>query len=305
MMDLKDFVGNSTLKKAISAIFQRDKIELQTYLFHGASGCGKSALGNIFAQTLGKEKINCRVYNSAADRGIDMVRKIIETAQCAPFGDGYKILIFEEAHKITGTAKEALLDFLEKPPKHVILIFTTTEPGKFLKGTALKRRFFIGEVKAVTDKQMFSYLTKTLHLNEKWSSDLINQIVKKAEGSIGHVLQIVDSVYDLDEETASDFIKGEIFTKVDADIKTLCHALLSGKKWFEVAEIIKNLKSDGESSRYSIKGYLGAMLLNNFGNFDQDLIYDMLQEFLPSFINSGKEGLVAACYACKFIYEEN
>jgi DNA polymerase III gamma/tau subunit len=300
MKDIDEFVGNKTLKTAIISILEREVDIPQVYLFHGASGCGKSALARVFGEFFGVESLNYKATNAGDDRTLVAMREIIKSANFAPFGENtYRVIVFEEAHQLRQDAKQALLDFLERPPAHVMIVFTTTDPAMFLKGTAMERRCFIGKVNPITPGQMNKYLKDVLNTSH-WSAGVISALIKKAAGSIGHMLMLVDSIKDIGNQEAIDFLDDVISIETPPDIANLCRCLLKGDSWENVSDLLQNLNGDGESLRFPIKNYLSKVLLNDHSEF----CAMMLQQFLPSFISSGKEGLIAACYECSLLYAE-
>ena len=92
----------------------------------------------------------------------------------------------------------------------------------------------------------------------------LKRISEVCEGIPREALIILDQVIDLDP---SDRLKAINSTKErERDLKELCTALLEGKKWKVIAKILKELKTEPESVRHGILGYMNAVLLNGNEN---------------------------------------
>jgi DNA polymerase-3 subunit gamma/tau len=73
------------------------------------------------------------------------VDKIVRDLPGAPFSSKYKIIIFDEAHKLTDASQDLLLKVIEDGYQHVIFIFCTNQPHKlkpaFTGGRVTKLNF--------------------------------------------------------------------------------------------------------------------------------------------------------------------
>ncbi len=77
-------------------------------------------------------------FQKSASIPIDTVRTIRSEASYKPFEGQKKVFILADAHKLNIHAANALLKTLEEPPPNVLIILTTTQPGKLLP-TVLSR----------------------------------------------------------------------------------------------------------------------------------------------------------------------
>ncbi|RKZ35231.1 MAG: hypothetical protein DRQ49_19750 [Gammaproteobacteria bacterium] len=300
----KTFIGNEHVIESLSAILQREQPPA-AFLFTGMGGTGKTTIGRIVARMLKCKKTGFKELNSADDRGIDGIRKIINGMKYAPLDGGKKVILLDEAHMLTKPSQEALLKALEEPPKHIHFIVCTTNP-ETLKQT-FKRRCHAYELEPLKNSDLQKLLKRVLRKEgriDAVSSEVRDKISELADGSAGQALKLLDQVIDMDDtERAINTLQsaGTSESEVIDICRTLCHYNMPEKtKWAKIKKMLKVYKGDGESARRPIAGYLSAILLNNGGD---DVAY-MLENFTEkNFFDSGKAGLVLACYKSVFIGE--
>ena len=118
------------------------------YLFHGASGTGKTSAARILAMCLNCEALNsngepcgkcqsCEAViqgrhwdvleiDGARFRGIEDVKELCYKAYLAPLGKR-KVYIIDECHQLTEPAWNGMLKLLEEPQPHLVIILCTTQ----------------------------------------------------------------------------------------------------------------------------------------------------------------------------------
>lgn len=298
---LKALIGNSEVKSSIASVIEREKPP-SAFLFTGPSGCGKTTLGRIVKTMLNCSDADYKELNASDDRKLTDMRKLIESMRFSPLSGNKKIFLLDEAHMIRTDAQEALLKALEEPPEYVHWIICTTNPEVF-KPT-FKRRCHIYELKALTYNELHKLLQIVLKKEgkENYSEKVCEVIIDMADGSAGQALKLLDMVIDMkDEKRAITTIKASGYgpggEDVNQIVKILSHGTMPQKtKWLKIKNILKDYKGDGESVRRPILGYLSAILLNNGG----EEIFFMMEPFQKNFYDSGKAGLVMACYEAIF-----
>lgn len=298
---LKSFVGNKQVKDSIKSVLERDNPP-SAFMFTGPGGCGKTTLGRIIKDMLGCSDADFKELNAGDDRKLTDMRKLIEAMRFAPLNGNKKVFLLDEAHMIRSDAQEALLKALEEPPEYVHWIVCTTNPEVF-KPT-FKRRFHTYELSSLTYNEIHKLINYVLKKEEKenYSQDVKDTIIEMADGSAGQALKLLDMVIDMDDtDNAIKTVKsaGLSFGGEDVNqiVKILSHSKMPAKtKWSKIKAILKDYKGDGESIRRPILGYLSAILLNN-GNEE---IFFMAQPFKRNFFDTGKAGLVLACYEAVF-----
>ena len=106
--ELKDYVGNGSLKSTIaSQLYNND---IQNYLFYGPAGTGKTTLAKLIVN-----KLDCDyLYINASDeRGIETIRdKVSGFASVASF-KSIKVVILDEADFLTIQAQASLRNIIE------------------------------------------------------------------------------------------------------------------------------------------------------------------------------------------------
>lgn len=287
---LDGVIGNKEIVDALNRNLQKES-PARSMLFIGPSGCGKTTLGRIVAgQLVDIHGPNYEEINSSDFRGIDTIRTIREKARLAPIRGGKaRVFLLDECHKLSSDAQEAMLKLLEHPPGHAWFILATTDPQK-LKPT-LKRRCATYEVQPLSDKEMKIALKGIARKeNTKIPPKVLVQIVDDSNGSLGMALNVLDSVIGMDEEEMLE--KARRTAEEYDDAITLCRAMAKKAPWKELANILKRMEDqDPETVRRIVLEYFRKVLLN--GNQGGYLIIDSFKE---PFYNSGKAGLIAACY---------
>nr|DAG27824.1 MAG TPA: activator clamp loader [Caudoviricetes sp.] len=132
-----------------------------SYLFAGASGCGKTTIARIFAK-----KINGNVgepieIDGASNNGVDNVKSIINAAKERSIDSEYKIYIIDECHALSNQAWQAFLKAIEEPPAYTIFMFCTTDPQK-IPNTILNRvqRFNISRISTQQITERLKFICK-------------------------------------------------------------------------------------------------------------------------------------------------
>ena len=210
---LGDIVGQkhvvATLKQA-----SINKEFAHSYLFSGNHGCGKTSVARILASLLTCENnkdgnvcgkcracktihigasLDVKELDGAANRGIDNVKSLIDSAQWSPQELARKVYIFDECHQLTKEATSALLKILEEPPSYLTFILCTTEVKKILP-TILSRcqRFNFSKISSKDIAGRLAFIAQAEKINIE--NEALMSIAKMARGSmrdaIGYLEQI-------------------------------------------------------------------------------------------------------------------
>lgn len=288
---LKEFEGNRSTVETLQAILARKKDLPHAFMFTGSSGCGKTTLGRIVANTLGCSDADYKEMDSATFRGIDSIREIRNQSRLKPMSGAVRVWLIDEAHKLTNDAQNAFLKILEDTPPHVYFIICTTDPEKVIK--TIKSRCMQFSVAPLSEKQMTRLLQKVVE-NEGLTDFPEEAYAHIHTNSLGHVraaLVILDKVIDLPNSSiikAIDQARGE-----EAQVIDLCRGLLSKQNWSKVSTLLRALQDqEPESVRWAVLGYMNSVLLKE----NNPQAAQCIECFKSNFFDSGKAGLTQACY---------
>ncbi|MDR3311103.1 MAG: DNA polymerase III subunit gamma/tau, partial [Oscillospiraceae bacterium] len=129
------------------------------YLLVGTRGTGKTTCAKILARAVNcehprdgepcNECDSCRAVldgyatdvtelDAASNNTVDRVRALADEMIFTPARLKKRVYIFDEAHMLSPSAWNALLQLIEEPPEHIMFIFATTDAHK-VPATILSR----------------------------------------------------------------------------------------------------------------------------------------------------------------------
>ena len=123
-----DVVGQDKALARIDALRARG-LAGRAYWISGQSGTGKTTIARLIAAEIADEW--CTDEIDASDATPSRLKEIEATAAIRGMGaNGGRAFIIKEAHGLRRDAIRQLLVMLERLPKHVAVIFTTTNDGQ-------------------------------------------------------------------------------------------------------------------------------------------------------------------------------
>lgn len=286
----KDLVGNKEVIKSLKSVLKRKKGIPSAFLITGPSGCGKTTIGRLIAKELKCSDADYREYDNADDRSIDSIRRMKDDLKYTPLSGKKKVILMDEIHQLLGPPQNALLKILEEPPEYVHIILCTTNPEKLLP--TVKRRCHQYEVSALMEADIQELISTVLKKEKvkKFSNSVIEKIIDLADGSPGQALKLLDQVIDMkDAKEAIDTLQSAGTST--AEVIDICRALVKGDIT-ETKKLLKEFKGDAESARFAILGYMNSVMINKW---DERTAF-VIDQFLESFMYSGKAGLTNACF---------
>ena len=205
-----EIVGQDTSKKIIKNGLENNSL-FHTLLLVGPSGCGKTTAARIIALGL-----NCESYDKPTsqpclkckscleiinDSSMDLleinvgkeggkadVEQVVKNLTFAPIRLRYKVIIFDEAHQLTSSAKDLLLKPIEDGFSHVYYIFCTNQPDKLRKsdkegGTPFIDRCGVLNFNTVSKKEIYSLLESICAFEGvDYSPEILNHISEECHG---------------------------------------------------------------------------------------------------------------------------
>ncbi|MFZ3031679.1 MAG: AAA family ATPase [Candidatus Moraniibacteriota bacterium] len=151
-------IGHTKERAALKEAIQQGNIT-QAYLFTGPSGIGKSLCALECAAWLAHEPDFEPSEDKPFPYDVMVVKPLTETKRSVtkvknipaesirealtflgqfPVAGGYRVLIIEDAHRMSETAQNVLLKTLEEPPSTAVILLVTHEVGAILP-TVLSR----------------------------------------------------------------------------------------------------------------------------------------------------------------------
>ncbi|OGS22699.1 MAG: AAA family ATPase [Elusimicrobia bacterium RIFOXYA2_FULL_39_19] len=179
--------------KLLRRMIESDAIN--SLIFFGPSGTGKSALARIISQ---KTKSNF-IETNAVIIGIPDLRKIIDEAKSRRILNGTRtLLLIDEIHHFNRTQQDALLPYVEKGV--ISLIGITTENPFFYINSALISRSQVFQFKALSNEEIKKIVVNSLRNTDLGFSgieinikdDALDHIIKYSEGDARKALNAVE-----------------------------------------------------------------------------------------------------------------
>jgi DNA polymerase III delta prime subunit len=251
----------------------------QAWMFSGASGRGKTTMARVMAVSyqcthqseFGEPCDACwKKYNTfsiheingSSMTGVEELGKVAETSQFRPGpGSLKRVIIIDEAQKISSASQNLLLKFFEEPPPNTIWIICTTEPAKIL--ATLQRRMTKYRLLSLDYGQSKAFIEHTAQQVgiKRPLEPFVEQIAMADISGPGQILQA------LEKYAAGASIAEAVGGREGMDVNTLaiCKAMTSGQ-WTKVRDLL--LKSEVEDARYiraSCAGWLRGFMARGSG----------------------------------------
>ncbi len=191
---LEDYAGQKHLL-AEGKILRRmiDRDEVQSMIFWGPPGVGKTTLARIIARYT---KSNFIVF-SAVTSGIKEIKEVMSRAENAR-AVGVKTIVFvDEIHRFNKAQQDAFLPYVERGS--ITLIGATTENPSFEINSALLSRCKVFVLEALTTEDLTDLLKRALkdprgfgNMEVEISDELIELIARYANGDARTALNTLE-----------------------------------------------------------------------------------------------------------------
>lgn len=194
----EEVVGQDSIISILNKQIETDNIK-NTYIFSGASGCGKTTVARLFINKINNNCGQPFELDAASNSGVDNIRDITRLAQERAIDSKYKAYIIDECHALSNQAWQAFLKCIEEPPKYTIFIFCTTEPNKI--PDTIKNRCMRFNFNRVESNLIYKRLLYIAELeggtNIEDSCDYISRI---CSGELRNAISMLEKCLDYDKD---------------------------------------------------------------------------------------------------------
>ena len=205
-MDFNDIIGQRIVVDSLKKAILEEKVA-NGYIFTGPKGSGKKLIAYTFANAL-----NCKADNSIRPCGkcsscmkfasnnhpnvevirptgtsikIKQIRQVISDVSRKPFESGYKIVIIDDAGKMTVDAQDAFLKTLEEPPENTIFVLLVENHHSLLPTVLSRCQVF--QLKPIPLNEVKAYIIKGFSNPDSQ----IKLATVYSNGIIGRAMQIL------------------------------------------------------------------------------------------------------------------
>jgi DNA polymerase-3 subunit gamma/tau len=270
-------VGSEKLRRQLQSIMSQDTKLPLAIMLSGPTGVGKTTIARIIAISLQcrhqkefgnpcshcyrhRHEFNITTLN-VKQRKVEDMTSAIDGAFSYPMpGSKKRVYILDEAHMLTDTAQNLLLEYTEDCPHSTNWIICTTRPDKIID--TLQSRCTVFNVPGLDLKGLKELVKRALNKfkSDRDISELAEKLMEKGITSPRLVLKAVQKYVD-PATTAEE--ASEVTLVSDVDTYTLCRTLIKGD-WETTAKILQESKGeDNIAIRRHVAAYLNAILLND------------------------------------------
>ncbi|MDD4503262.1 MAG: DNA polymerase III subunit delta' [Clostridiaceae bacterium] len=205
-MDFNDMIGQRIIVESLRNAVKNNMIT-NGYIFSGPKGCGKKLMAYIFSMAL-----NCSCTVSERPCGscsscirtssgnhpnleivkptgqsikIKQIRQIISDVAKKSFESGYKIIIIENAEKMTHDAQDAFLKTLEEPPANTVFLMLAENHNLLLP--TIVSRCQVYQFKPVDAEEMKNFI----EVRYDYAPMDVETAVMQSNGVVGKALELL------------------------------------------------------------------------------------------------------------------
>ncbi|MHB1000534.1 MAG: DNA polymerase III subunit gamma/tau [Armatimonadota bacterium] len=289
-----EVMGQEHVTKTLQNAIKSGKVA-HAYLFCGTRGTGKTTTARLLAKAMncvssdGPTITPCNQcpacksitegsamdiieLDAASHRSIRDVEEIRENVKFPPMDLRYKVFIIDEAHQLSGDAKDAFLKTLEEPPAHTIFVLATTEPQNIpitIRSRCQQFDFRRGSLKDIKDRLKYVADSEGVKVDDA----ALDLMAVNADGSYRDSLSLMEQVFAYtDGHVAADDVNTVLGTVTQEFIICLVDTLADGSESgafdgaAEVVESGRDIQQILKSISQHFRNLLFASVTKNLGD---------------------------------------
>ncbi|HET9678751.1 MAG TPA: DNA polymerase III subunit gamma/tau [Buchnera sp. (in: enterobacteria)] len=262
--NLKEIIGQEQIVLAISNSLSMKKIH-HAWLFFGNRGIGKTSIARILVKNLNCEKKitnnpcekckNCQdiskgkfldliEIDGASHTKVEDIKELLKYIQYPPIKGRFKIYLIDEVHMLSKHSFNALLKYLEEPPKYTKFILATTNLEKIPK-TVLSR-CLIFNLRPINEIKIYKKIIDILKIEKiSFEEKAIKNISKFSEGSLRDALCYVENAISIGNGNISKTVVNNMLGTLDEDYSIKIIICLLKSNAISLIKIINKISEFG------------------------------------------------------------
>jgi DNA polymerase-3 subunit delta' len=206
----EELAGNAAALDRLRGILASGR-RAHAYLFSGPEGVGKRLAALDFAQALAAQVLFVSVPEDKHEIGIPQVHEVIRALALS--SDRPRVVLIDDAHRMSDEAMNAILKTLEEPPPGTTLILVTHVPDRML-GTIRSRcqsiLFF-----ALDDETLAAHAAKKL-LVDRERARVVAVLAGGSPGAAAQIAADLDGTIARARDLQARVMSGELNAVIEA-----------------------------------------------------------------------------------------